>query len=393
MFDFTSENILNDLSRVTTLDHSTDPGIVAGDKALFIKKRNKFLASKTANIWKSAGYNPVNEVATIAVPASVTAGDVYRLNLALVLSGSQDGDYSRWAVFKGKPIYAEYLVTTAAAASQNAFGAAMVASIVPVLKKQGHSDITITYDSTANNIVITAINEYQRVAYGALELLDQTNYDGDYNVISNAVVTTHGKEGFGTSWFLTKNIRLPTVENLQFMGENQDEKPIEGSLYNQYTIEYKVKRNIGGGGVVGQKDTSTTYHIFYVLQTLASTFEANIATVFGTSALIDATTNLPVSPATLSDIVLAQATVSAATAAANTYVGTLQAFLSDNTPSTTGVFTLVTGTGSTDNALFKITGSQVRAAGALTQGSKAIRIRVTDANGFYEEAFTVTVAA
>ncbi len=396
MFDFTTENILNDLSRVSTIDHSTDPGLAVGDKALFIKRLNKFKSSSLIGLYKSAGYNPVKEVATIAVPSVVSglAGSVYRLHVDIVLSGgSQDGDYSRWAVFKGKPLYAEYLVVTDPA-NQDAFGAALAASWEKVLKRQGVDQVTITYDATGNNIVVTAINEYQRFVYSALEVLDQTNFDGDYNVVALGTVSVAGKEGFGTSWFLTKNIRLPTLENLRFMGENQDEKPIEGALYNQYTIQYKTQRNIGGQGAVGEKNSSTTTHVLYVLQTLASTFEANLATVFGTSALVDGTTGAPVAFSALADIVYTTATVSAATAVAGTYAGSFQAFHADLTPATTGVtYSLVAGTGSTDNALFEITGSQLRTAGTVTTGSKAFRVAVTDANGTYQEAFTITIAA
>lgn len=394
MFDFTTENILNDLSRVSTIDHSTDPGLAVGDKALFIKRLNKFKASNLVSIYRSVGYAPVNEVAKITLPATFVAGEVYRLNVDLILSGgSQSGDYSRWAVFKGKPIQGEYLVVTASAASQDAFGAAFAASLNKVLKKQGVSDIVITYDSTANQVILTATNEYQRFLSANLEKLDQTNFDGDYDVVATGAVTTTGKEGFGTSWYLTKNIRLPTLENLRFMGENQDEKPIDNSIYDQYVIQYKVQRNIGGQGVVGEKNTSTTTHVLYVLHSLAATFEGYLTTVFGTSALVDASTGASVTFSALADIVYTTATVSAATAVAGTYAGSLQAFLADFTASASAVFTLTSGTGSTDNALFTIIGSQLRVASTITAGSKAFRIKATDANSTYQEAFTITITA
>jgi gliding motility-associated-like protein len=59
-------------------------------------------------------------------------------------------------------------------------------------------------------------------------------------------------------------------------------------------------------------------------------------------------------------------------------------------------YTLVSGTGSTDNAAFKIVNGQLRAAQVFKYDSKntySIRIRTTDAGGLsYEQAFSVTIS-
>jgi gliding motility-associated-like protein len=77
--------------------------------------------------------------------------------------------------------------------------------------------------------------------------------------------------------------------------------------------------------------------------------------------------------------------------AANSMVGTL---------STTGLdasntFTLVTGTGDTDNALFSIDGANLRTTGVFdfeTKSSYSVRVRTTDAGGLsFEKAITITV--
>jgi hypothetical protein len=395
MFDFTTENILNDLSRVSVIAAGTDPGLALTDTALFVKRLNKFKASNTVAVYKAVGYSPVNEVAIVPVPSSgVAAGDVLRLSLSIVLSGgSQDGDYSRWAVFKGKPIYAEYLVTAAAAASQDALGAALVASLAPVIQRVGVNQVVLTYDATANNIVITAVNEYQRFKWdlvGAttsdpgpgLEKLVQTNadsspnYDGLYTLLSAGSTSTPGKEGFGTSWFLTKNIRLPTLENLRFMGENQDEKPIEGALYNQYTIQYKAARNIGGQGVVGEKASSLTTHVLYVLATLATTFEGYLTTVFGSAFITNAE---------IENVFLSNASINGGNAVGDV-IGRIEA-PGANTP----VYTL----GGTDAASFTIAGDQLKAAAVYNHGTKAtyaITITATDVNGeVLTKPFTISV--
>ncbi|MEO9590433.1 MAG: cadherin domain-containing protein, partial [Rhodopirellula bahusiensis] len=69
----------------------------------------------------------------------------------------------------------------------------------------------------------------------------------------------------------------------------------------------------------------------------------------------------------------------------------------DPTSGDTFTYTLVTGDGDDDNALFDIDGDELQAAGSLdaeTQGTLTIRVRSTDSTGeFFEETFTITVSS
>jgi VCBS repeat-containing protein len=80
-------------------------------------------------------------------------------------------------------------------------------------------------------------------------------------------------------------------------------------------------------------------------------------------------------------------------AGANTIVGTLSTTDVDAGDSWT--YTLVAGTGDTDNAAFNINSAELRATASFdfeTKSSYTVRIRTTDADGlWYEEAFTITV--
>lgn len=71
-------------------------------------------------------------------------------------------------------------------------------------------------------------------------------------------------------------------------------------------------------------------------------------------------------------------------------VGTF--YNSDETEGVTYTYTLVSGTGSTDNALFSITdGALAFKIAPTSTGTKAIRVRCTDSNGvYYEEPMTIT---
>ena len=79
--------------------------------------------------------------------------------------------------------------------------------------------------------------------------------------------------------------------------------------------------------------------------------------------------------------------------AANTTVGTLSA--TDPDAAETHTFTLVTGTGSTDNGSFSIVGTALRltpSANFEVKSSYALRVRVTDSlSSTFEKAFTVTI--
>ncbi|MBI5773448.1 MAG: cadherin domain-containing protein, partial [Verrucomicrobia bacterium] len=79
--------------------------------------------------------------------------------------------------------------------------------------------------------------------------------------------------------------------------------------------------------------------------------------------------------------------------ASGTTVGTLTA--SDTDAGDTATFTLVSGTGSTDNGSFTITGTSLKTAAVFnydTKSSYSIRVRVTDSGaGTFEEVFTITV--
>ena len=80
-------------------------------------------------------------------------------------------------------------------------------------------------------------------------------------------------------------------------------------------------------------------------------------------------------------------------AVSGTTVGTLAGV--DQDANSTFTYALVTGTGSTDNASFTITGATLKSNAVFdfeTKNSYTIRVRVTDAGGLsFEKAFTITV--
>lgn len=290
MFDFSTETILNDLDKVSVLTDADDPTIPTGEKVLYVKSVGKFpqptstTSIKVKSAYKAVGYLDVNEEAEIDLSgldlASLT-GKVIRLAVDVRLSGAESGEYARWAVHKGQPFYAEYYVK-----SQPASATALATDLATAFDKAYRKDgvALINVESNADALVLKATNSYQVFEGSVLELIVSA-FDDTPVILAEGEVTVKGKEGFGTTWFLTKNLRMPTIEATRFMGEFQDQRPLVNTLYNQYTLQLSALRNIGASAYVGGKGTSITTHVFYVPQALATTFEADLTSVLGASFL------------------------------------------------------------------------------------------------------------
>jgi sulfatase modifying factor 1 len=109
-----------------------------------------------------------------------------------------------------------------------------------------------------------------------------------------------------------------------------------------------------------------------------------------TATFLLSVTNVNETP---TDIALSSSSI-AENAGANAVAGTLST--TDPDASNTFTYTLVSGTGSTDNASFNISGNQLRATASLNfeaKNSYSVRVRATDQSGlFTEKAFTVLVS-
>ncbi len=89
-----------------------------------------------------------------------------------------------------------------------------------------------------------------------------------------------GKQPFATGTWLLENQRLPNSNNFRYFGFN-DEMPIAGAIYVQYSFDYVSDRpGLGGHSGVGQGITAITNHTFFVEQNAAPKFEE----VFGYKA-------------------------------------------------------------------------------------------------------------
>ena len=253
-------------------------------------------------IYKAEAVDP--ELAKVTIDISQlngTEGETYRLALYIGLTqASQDSRYSNDMIVKGKPFAVDFVWKTSAEK--------VAETLAKTIKKYDilvYGDKLLNVSYSGSCITIEATTEYQRFKKVNLEKFDEKAHFGmgEYTVVrsledltekdSNAAVTATdegyfvGKEGFGTYSFLLHNLRLPTWARTRAFAPNQDETPIVGAKYNQYTIHYCVNRGPLGLNAVGDTVKSVTTHVFYVKSDLAADFEAALATIAPDEGIIE----------------------------------------------------------------------------------------------------------
>lgn len=296
MFQFTTTNVINSNKDLTTGKSLWSVQNATSDKpaSLNVLRVNKFVATNIIAIYKAEAHDAENAKATIDFSqVNGTVGDVFRLHIYVGLSqASQSSLYANDLQWKGKPFSVDFVWGSNAADT--------VAKLVKTINKYSamvYNKKMLNVKNTGTYLTIEATDEYQRFKFLNIEKFDADAYHGmgEYSVVrsledlkevkSNDKVTTStegyfkGKEGFGTYPFLLHNLRLPTYSRNRWMALNQDETPVVGAKYNQYTIYYCVNRGILGDNAVGDIVKSRTTHVFYVKQDLASDFEAALAKV------------------------------------------------------------------------------------------------------------------
>ena len=246
-----------------------------------VKRVGRFNKDSVKYISKREGYKGIISTATFTPPTAPSeAGteDFYRIELFMRLSGSQASTMATAAtVYKSKPIHIEFKVAHGDNASTIADN---MVKAVRFFQQNLYPYIKASKNES-NKVVISGTDEYEVFNKAELQKLVSATvsvYPDDqnqYKKVSEAVIA-NGKEGFGTYTYIMKNLRLPTLEALRFGSPTQDEMPVIGMLYNQYTLEYCKDRGIMGSDAVGDTVTSITHHVFFVRQDLAEAFEAAI---------------------------------------------------------------------------------------------------------------------
>ena len=161
--------------------------------------------------------------------------------------------------------------------------------LVGGLDDSGETPIVAEFEEDATVIALRANHYALRFDTVGLALYDETTCDsciGEYlptiDIFTNkddemnaAEVVTEGVEPFATGEWLIENLRFPTYPNIRWAAVGEEDRPVPGLVYVQYSFAYDSPRpQFGGLSGVGQKVEAVTRHIYYVPESLASDFEA-----------------------------------------------------------------------------------------------------------------------
>ena len=158
---------------------------------------------------------------------------------------------------------------------------------------------------------------------------------------------------------------------------------VSGGTVALYSISPALPQGLNFNTTTGViSGTLTAQQTGTVIYTITATNTGGSTTATVTLIYNTAPTNITLSSAAVAE-----------NAASGTTVGTLSA--TDADAGDTFTYALVSGTGSTDNASFTITGGTLKTAAVFdfeTKNSYSVRVRVTDGGGLtFEKAFTITV--
>jgi hypothetical protein len=303
MFQFTTTTIVNSLQDYNFPANDLITEIKEGNtvKGIHIKRDFNFLADNVEAIYKRAASDPVMAQATIDLTevTAPAADTTFRIAIYIRLSGCQNSYYANDFVFKGKPFYIEFLW-------KNGETAANVAKKVVKIAKKYQQMVyeyqLLSISENAGVLTIDGTDEYQTLTKVDFEKFDENKgawqeggHVGAFEAIDSiedengdiVTLVRQAKQGFGTYRNMIKDYRLPTAANTRWTKIVQDETPVVGAKYNQYTIVYCVNRGIMGGDAVGEVVKSKTTHVFFVKQDLASAFETQLAKIGTVTAVTD----------------------------------------------------------------------------------------------------------
>lgn len=303
MFQFTTTTVINANEDYTSGLKPLWSAQKKGDKdkegneyavsTLNIKRHLNFKQPNVLSITKAEYTEPQFATATLDLSQLGETEGNFRIAMYIKLAqSSANSYYANDLVFKGKPLYVEFVW------KKNEAAATVAKRIKDTVKKfmlmvYEKDLVKISVDGT--KVVITGIDEYQRFSRVDVEkfVKGEAPMFGEYEVIKSALTEDHkkdpeydenftieqGVEGFGTYQWILKNLRLPTAARTSWTAINADEVPVIGAKYNEYIIRYCVNRGIMGGDAVGEVTKSLTTHVFYVNQDVAAQFEAALAII------------------------------------------------------------------------------------------------------------------
>lgn len=221
------------------------------------------------------------EVAEVTLPVStLVKGDVVRLEVRLHTVGAHLGEFQN-ALTRNSELFTYEALYDGSATT-------LADALVSAAKSHRNTSKNFDFEMVNNGgkLELTAGADYIRFKEISVNkvTINLTGYEAQEDLVAFAsnkadtnVALTEGMNGFGDTAWLINNFQLPTYVNTNWMALHQDERPVPGKLYNQFTLHAVADRGeLTGMGAVGQKMASKTTHVFYVAADLSAAFEAEV---------------------------------------------------------------------------------------------------------------------
>ena len=280
MNQFTTETIINSFY----LD-------AAGTKPMFEVVGNKFIAKKLfafnvndiKAVYKAGFKAEESEEATLTIPTAAhtyvfegntITSDAFRLHIKMKTVDANISEFQNSLTRNNKEYNFEVKYSANSNTGANDSMAEALEKAINMQNRESKNkkfDVTV-FEDTLTFTAIDGFTRFETIEFQALE----TNYLGynAFTVVANGSITKAGESGFGTTNWLMRNFRIPTYVNTNWLSLRQDDRPIPGVKYNQYTFHVEADRGeLTGMGAVGQKMTSKTTHVLYVAESASAEFE------------------------------------------------------------------------------------------------------------------------
>lgn len=255
MFDFTKEVVINSEDQIRKTGDDSVFEVHGGGR--YFKKN--IVGNKVYVTYAQSG----NPFELSFAPVAATEGDVqYCIELGLD-RGDARGDWGSAMYYFKKPL----LITVSYKATAE--------EIAKAFASVGSGYGMVSAEVSGNKVVIKGGDDKIKVrGVKVLNIVGDTVTELDLDWKTGYAAN---KVEFGTANYLLHNLRMPTYENYRFTSPAAVEMPIAGSKYTQYVFLYCVERpGLGGLSVAGQTNHSTTTHVFFVNEAVASKFEEAI---------------------------------------------------------------------------------------------------------------------
>lgn len=254
-----------------------------------VKRCGHFTKNNVRSIWKTPYNAGTKGKLTITMKKGTfgvggSGNGSYQVLVWVMLSGAtapQDSRYANDFVEKGKPYAFSIEVTDSMATTD------MATAFADQINRmsQEYDDYELVATAIGSDLVIkhgeADMAYYLKFTKGQLMQFNETAENPvrkDYTLVQNGV-TVEPVEPFGTYDHLIRTISLPTFANRAWLNPNEEQQPIVGGHYNQYTIEMQEEVGVQGMSHMGQVVEARTTHVFYVLDTIASSFESALSQV------------------------------------------------------------------------------------------------------------------